>query len=78
MREKKMRYLVTFHTTVGAMAMEKFCKNNNLPGRLIPVPREITAGCGMAWCADIEDRERLHPVLETEKMDYDKEYEMKL
>jgi len=42
MREKAMRLIVTFHTTSAAMAMEKYCKEENLPGRLIPVPREIT------------------------------------
>ena len=29
------------------------------PGRLIPVPREITAGCGMSWRAPVESREKL-------------------
>ena len=52
MREKAMRLIVTFHTTSAAMAMEKYCKEENLPGRLIPVPREITSGCGMSWMAD--------------------------
>ncbi|MDO4556829.1 MAG: DUF3343 domain-containing protein, partial [Lachnospiraceae bacterium] len=26
--------------------MEKKCAEYSIPGRLIPVPREITAGCG--------------------------------
>ena len=30
--------------------MEKRCKEQNIPGRLIPVPPAITAGCGLAWC----------------------------
>lgn len=46
MREKTLKYLMTFHTTSGAIAMEKYCKAS-APGRLIPVPRQITAGCGM-------------------------------
>ena len=45
MREKSMKLLVTFHTTAGAMAMEKYCKAQEAPGRLIPVPRSITADC---------------------------------
>ena len=47
MREKSMKLLVTFHTTAGAMAMEKYCKAQEAPGRLIPVPRSITAACGL-------------------------------
>ena len=39
------------------MAMEKACKEHNVPGRIIPVPRAISAGCGLAWCADLTDRE---------------------
>ena len=46
---RKMHLLITFHTTAGAMAMEKRCRAAGLAGRLIPVPREITADCGLAW-----------------------------
>ena len=56
MRVKKPRLIVTFHTTTAAMGMESACAKAGLPGRLIPVPREITAGCGMAWCAPPEAR----------------------
>ena len=59
MREKKDALVVTFHTTTQAMAAEKFCLANGLPGRIIPVPREITAGCGLSWKADPSDRETL-------------------
>lgn len=51
MREKKLWLIITFHTTTAAMAMEAMCAAKDLPGRLIPVPREITAGCGMSWRA---------------------------
>lgn len=49
MREKKKYTILTFRTTTDAMAMEKKCAECGIPGRLIPVPREITAGCGLAW-----------------------------
>ena len=54
MRPKTLKLVITFHTTAAAMAMEEFCKEENVPGRLIPVPRELTADCGMAWCAPVE------------------------
>ena len=57
MREKKLWLIITFHTTTAAMAMEAMCAAKNLPGRLIPVPREITAGCGMSWRAGRKPRE---------------------
>ena len=49
MRERIFWLVVTFHTTAAAMAMEALCKEQSLPGRLIPTPRELTADCGMAW-----------------------------
>lgn len=54
MRKKEMMLVVTFHTTADAMAMELNCKQDGVPGRLIPVPRAISAGCGLAWCAPPE------------------------
>ena len=63
MRKKVMKLVVTFHTTSDAMAMEKVCKERNVPGRLIPVPRAISAGCGLSWCADLTDREQILDVM---------------
>ena len=57
MRQKKPTLIITFATTTQAMAMEKFCMENNLPGRIIPVPREITAGCGLSWKAKPEEQQ---------------------
>lgn len=59
MREKSLWLIVTFPTTTGAMAAEALCRDLGLEGRLIPVPREITAGCGMAWRAPPDAREAL-------------------
>lgn len=60
MREKKNYRILTFHTTTEAMAMEKRCEENGIPGRLIPIPGEISAGCGLAWRMVAED----YPVYE--------------
>ena len=49
MREKKLYQVLTFHTTDAAMEMEAFCKQNGIAGRLMPVPRRLSAGCGIAW-----------------------------
>ena len=52
MRKKEMKLVVTFHTTADAMATERIFKEIDFPGRLIPVPRAISAGCGLSWCTD--------------------------
>jgi hypothetical protein len=57
MRPRQLRLIVSFHTTTAAMAMERYCLEKAVPGRLIPIPREITAGCGMAWSAPPEEKE---------------------
>lgn len=64
MRKKEWKLVITFHTTADAMAMEKACKQSGAPGRLIPVPRSISAGCGLAWCSDLSCREVLKSLME--------------
>lgn len=59
MRKKTETLIIFFGTTTEAMKMEHYCEKNGLPGRLIPIPREITAGCGMAWKAKPEEKEKL-------------------
>ena len=49
MRQKKNYIILTFKTTTAAMAMEKKCSEEGIPGRLIPLPGEISAGCGLSW-----------------------------
>jgi len=51
------------------MAMERSCKESGLPGRLIPVPRAITAGCGMCWAAPPEAREALEELVIKKHLD---------
>ena len=63
MRAKELKLVVTFHTTSEAMAMEKACKEHGAPGRLIPVPRTISAGCGLAGCTGLEDKDTIKEVL---------------
>lgn len=57
--------MVAFHTTADAMAMEKACKETGVSGRLIPVPRFISAGCGLAWCAALDERTNIVGVLQS-------------
>ena len=66
MLKKKPALIITFATTTRAMATETFCARQQLPGRLIPVPREITSGCGLSWKAQPEEKEMLLDALEKE------------
>ena len=58
------------------MAMESLCTEKGLPGRLIPVPREITAGCGMSWRAPVENKKELIEAAEQAGIATDGAYEI--
>ena len=64
-RKKEPKVIITFHTTAGAIELERSCKAEKIPGRIIPVPRELSAGCGLAWCSP-----------EGEKGQYDLDYRL--
>lgn len=44
MRAKRPYIVLSFGSTVAAMAWEKRCAEKTIPGRLIPLPRELSAG----------------------------------
>lgn len=64
MIKKELKLVITFHTTTEAMAMEKACKELEADGRIIPVPRSISAGCGLAWCSKPESMDSLKDLME--------------
>lgn len=76
MRKKELKLIVTFHTTADAMAMEKACRTNDVPGRLIPVPRQISAGCGLAWCALPDQRNEIVKVMNENGIEKDELHEI--
>lgn len=76
MREKRLQLIISFESTAHAMAVEEYCMGNGLPGRLIPVPKEITAGCGLAWKADITQKDELLKAFTRENIEYDGVYEL--
>ena len=54
---KPEKYLViTFDSTAFAYAMEKARREDNLEGRLIPLPKSISAGCGASFATKNFDR----------------------
>lgn len=76
MRKKAPTLVITFATTTRAMKMETCCKEQGGPGRMIPVPGEISAGCGLAWSARPEDREALVLLMEQNTLEAEGIYEI--
>ena len=78
MREKRWQLIITFSSTVQAMAMERSAQKAGLPGRLIPVPTSITAGCGLAYKAPPEAREDLEQLMKAEGVQAERVVELLL
>ena len=76
MREKTLKQVVTFATTSDAMAMEAAAREFGIPGRVIPVPSEISAGCGLSWCAGIDEKEALLAGIEEHSLSYEGFFEV--
>ncbi len=66
MRTKKLRIIFTFASTADAMAAEKAFRRRGVPGRTIPVPRSISASCGISWASEPGDRARAEDALRQE------------
>ncbi|MDR1017417.1 MAG: DUF3343 domain-containing protein [Lachnospiraceae bacterium] len=56
-KEKELKLIITVYNTTAAIKMEKEFQTEGIPGRLIPVPRQISAGCGLSWMTDVTERE---------------------
>ena len=63
MRTKEYHLVIAFYSTHDAMAFEEICRAKGAVGRLIPLPKEISAGCGLAWCAQPGEEENLYLLL---------------
>lgn len=64
MRKKRQYIVLSFASTARAMGLEKECAARGIPGRIIPLPGEITAGCGLGWRMLPEDWEAWRPRLD--------------
>ena len=76
MREKELTTVVTFATTTQAIAMEKSCRNSGFDGRLIAVPREISASCGLAWKCEKQTREETEKYMKEQKLELEGIYQV--
>ena len=76
MRERKPRFVVTFHTTAEAMATERVCRERGLAGKLISAPRALSADCGIAWSAPPDERAAIEAALAEERIEAAGFYEL--
>ena len=74
MRKKTPKAVVTFASTSDAMAVEAAARETGLPGRMIPIPSEVSAG----WCVPAEERGALLDALESGGLAYEAVHEVEL
>lgn len=68
MRQRTDKLVISFPSTTTALAMEAACGSGR--GRLIPVPVQLSAGCGLAWCAEPALAEELEDIMRENNIDY--------
>ena len=76
--EKQESIVLTFATTTAAMAFEMDAKNAGVEGRLIPVPRDISAGCGLAWMSRKPAELDLDKFIKDNNAEFEGRYELML
>lgn len=57
-RPKTAHWVVSFASTFDAMEAEALAGAAGMPGRIIPLPVEVTAECGLAWAMPATDEAR--------------------
>ena len=57
MRRKRPFAVIAFASTEQALAAES--TQRGLPGRMIPIPSQVSAGCGLAWKTETSEEQAL-------------------
>lgn len=63
MRQSKEFLVITFSQTTDAMAAELLFRDLCVPGRIIPIPRQLSAGCGLAFRTEMDQKQQAQQAL---------------
>ena len=69
-RVKTPRVVLGFDSLEDAYVLEAAAREHGIPGRIIPTPSEVAAGCGHAWAAPAQVREELLSACEEHGLAY--------
>jgi len=73
-RHSSSYYVITFPSVHHAMAFEDMVKDSPMKFQLIPVPRQISASCGVAAKAQHMNQEELLQLLEQYEVSFSAVY----
>lgn len=57
-----MMCVATFNTTSMAIMFERACRKEGIKAKIIPVPRSLSASCGLACDFPCDERERIDEI----------------
>lgn len=75
MKAKEKKLIITFNTTTEALAFEAASQKSKISGKLIPVPRVFSAGCGLAWLGEIPERRLIADLVKQQKLSFEDVHE---
>lgn len=78
MLEKEKKLVITFSMQDDVMAFNRYCKENNLPGKVIHIPMNLTAGCGLSFETDLEYKNQIEKIFNENKLFYEGIYEVEI
>lgn len=55
---------ISFSEMYDALQCEKVCRVQQIPGKLVTIPRELSAGCGYAWRSEATYQDIILTLLE--------------
>lgn len=64
-------FIVSFRSTTAAMQFSSIASAEKIEGRIIPVPRSMSAGCGMAWLSPAAEKSRIVEILKNREILFD-------
>lgn len=78
MTERELYFLITFSSTTQAMAFDALSRQEGIPGRLIPLPGTVAAGCGLAFAAPHTLQQQWSTLCSLHHFSYEKTYTITL
>lgn len=64
-----MECIATFDTTHMALRFEKACRQAGLHVKIVPVPRQLSASCGLACRFPCDAEKQVRSIAETNQVD---------
>ncbi len=62
-KDEPLKIIIIFKNTPDAVKTEKLATADGMPGKLVPVPRKISKGCGLGWLINQGEEEKIRSVM---------------